>query len=162
MLCACADTSGLPYTLAPSGGRTASLPELLDAPAGDPGPAQAGPAAAFPVCGSTALLAALAQVPETEIPGVRQVLRPDFDVTVEQAAAPGAAAPAALRLGTVLDRTGSPAGHLALPAGSLNRHTFVCGATGAGKSQTVRALLEAASAARLPWLVVERPRVSTG
>ena len=155
LLCACADTSGLPYTLAPSGGRTASLPELLDAPAGDPGPAQTGPAAAFPVCGSTALLAALAQVPETEIPGVRQVLRPDFDVTVEQAAAPGAAAPAALRLGTVLDRTGSPAGHLALPAGSLNRHTFVCGATGAGKSQTVRALLEAASAARLPWLVVE-------
>ena len=42
-----------------------------------------------------------------------------------------------------------------MPAASLNRHVFVCGATGAGKSQTVRALLEAASGAGLPWLVVE-------
>ena len=155
LLCGCADTSGLPYTLAPSACAAASLPELLDAQTGDPGPAQTGPAATSPVCGSTALLAALAQVPETEVPGVRQVLRPDFDVTVEQAADPDDPAPAAFRLGTVLDRNGSPAGNLALPAASLNRHTFVCGATGAGKSQTVRALLEAASAARLPWLVVE-------
>ena len=32
---------------------------------------------------------------------------------------------------------------------------FVCGATGAGKSQTVRALLEAATRTGIPWLVVE-------
>ena len=32
---------------------------------------------------------------------------------------------------------------------------FVCGATGAGKSQTVRCLLEAASSRGIPWLVVE-------
>ena len=32
---------------------------------------------------------------------------------------------------------------------------FVCGATGAGKSQTVRALLEAGTRAGIPWLVVE-------
>ena len=38
---------------------------------------------------------------------------------------------------------------------SLNRHVFVCGATGAGKSQTVRNLLEQATAAGIPWLVVE-------
>ena len=55
----------------------------------------------------------------------------------------------------MLDRNGIPAGSLSLPAGSVNRHVFVCGATGAGKSQTVRALLEAASGASLPWLVVE-------
>ena len=46
----------------------------------------------FPVCGSTALLAALAQVPESEVPGVRLVLRPDFDVTVEQPGRPTMAA----------------------------------------------------------------------
>ncbi len=161
LLCACTDTSGLPYTLAPSGGPVASLPELLDAQAGDPGAARAELAGTFPFCASTALLAALAQVPEAEVPGVRLVLRPEFDVSVEvergvgAGADPGDAAPAALLLGTVLDRNGSPAGTLALPAASLNRHTFVCGATGAGKSQTVRALLEAASAAHLPWLVVE-------
>ena len=32
---------------------------------------------------------------------------------------------------------------------------FVSGATGSGKSQTVRALLEAATKAGIPWLVVE-------
>ncbi|HEY9242144.1 MAG TPA: ATP-binding protein, partial [Streptosporangiaceae bacterium] len=155
LVCASVSTSGLPYTLTPSAGQPATLPELLDAPPMDPGPGLAGPAGTFPVYGSTALLAALAQPPETEVPGVRLVLRPDFDVTVEQSADPADPAPAAVRLGTVLDRNGSPAGHFSLPTASLNRHVFVCGATGAGKSQTVRALLEAASAARLPWLVVE-------
>jgi DNA helicase HerA-like ATPase len=55
----------------------------------------------------------------------------------------------------VLDRQRMPAGPLQLPVESLNRHVFVCGATGGGKSQTVRALLEAASRAGVPWLVVE-------
>ena len=55
----------------------------------------------------------------------------------------------------MLDRNLRPAGPLALPRDSLNRHVFVCGATGAGKSQTVRSLLEAATAHGIPWLVVE-------
>ena len=152
LVCASVSISGLPYALTPLACPPASLPELLDARPGEPG---TGPEAAFPVCGSTALLAALAQVPETEVPGVRLVLRPDFDVTVESGADPSGAEPAAVGLGTVLDRNGRPAGRLSLPTASLNRHVFVCGATGAGKSQTVRALLEAASAAQLPWLVVE-------
>ena len=81
-------------------------------------------------------------------------MRPEFDVTPELP--PGEAGGASLlRLGTVLDRNGIPAGPLSVPAASVNRHVFVCGATGAGKSQTVRALLEAASGAGLPWLVVE-------
>src|SRR5215472_18038338 len=48
-----------------------------------------------------------------------------------------------------------PAGPLALPLDSLNRHVFVSGATGSGKSQTVRTLLEAATRAGIPWLVLE-------
>ena len=55
-------------------------------------------------------------------------------------------------------RSSTPAAGLALlvlPLDSLNRHVFVCGATGSGKSQTVRALLEAATGAGIPWLVVE-------
>jgi hypothetical protein len=55
----------------------------------------------------------------------------------------------------VLDWNRVPAGELAVPRASLNRHTFVCGATGAGKSQTVRGLLETATRAGIPWLVVE-------
>ncbi len=93
---------------------------------------------------------------------MRFVLRPDFDVSPETTgnqvprseAVPGGP-PGALPLGVVLDRSRRPAGPFAVPCPSLNRHVFVCGATGGGKSQTVRALLEAATAAGIPWLVVE-------
>jgi DNA helicase HerA-like ATPase len=84
------------------------------------------------------------------MPGIRLALRPDFDVTQEPA--PGRAA---ITVGEILDRNRRPAGPLTLPLDSLNRHVFVSGATGSGKSQTVRALLEAATAAGIPWLVVE-------
>ena len=154
LVCASADTSGLPYALTPSGCLTNPLPDLLATPPGDPAPARTDTTAAFPFDASTVLLATLARVPEAEVPGVRLVLRPEFDATVEQPGGPEGAGPA-LELGTVLDRNGRPAGRLSLPAASLNRHVFVCGATGAGKSQTVRALLESASGAGLPWLVVE-------
>ena len=154
LVCASADTGGLPYALTPSGCLTKPLPDLLAAPPGDAAPARTDTTAAFPFDASTALLATLARVPEAEVPGVRLVLRPEFDVTVEQPGGPEGGGPA-LELGTVLDRNGRPAGRLSLPAASLNRHVFVCGATGAGKSQTVRALLESATGAGLPWLVVE-------
>jgi hypothetical protein len=114
-----------------------------------------------PFYGSSKLLAALARPPAREVPGVRFVLRPDFDVTPETGhrSVPAHEAlmedPGGVVLGTVLDWNRMPAGSLALPRSSLNRHTFVCGATGAGKSQTVRALLEAATGAGIPWLVVE-------
>jgi len=57
LLCAAADITGLPYALAPAPGGTQTLPELLDAEPGEP---RTDAAAAFPVYGSTALLAALA------------------------------------------------------------------------------------------------------
>jgi DNA helicase HerA-like ATPase len=149
-----------PFT-PPSGGamsgRAAEAPEVEEAlgikPPGEHG---ANPARS-PFHGSTALLAALARPPAREVPGVRFVLRPEFDVTPEtpdDASSPGTD-PAGVPLGVVLDRQRLPGGPLNLRAGSLNRHTFVCGATGAGKSQTIRHLLEAATAARVPWLVVE-------
>lgn len=97
----------------------------------------------------TGLLARLVRPPEREIPGIRFRLRHSFDVTQEPRDGPG------LPLGRILDQGGLPVGELELPPPSLNRHTFVCGSTGAGKSQTIRALLEAATTAGLPWLVVE-------
>jgi hypothetical protein len=75
-------------------------------------------------------------------------MRPEFDVTPESAAT-------GVRLGRVLDRNRRDVGEMSLPLSSLNRHTFVCGATGAGKSQTVRSLLTAAAEVGLPWMVVE-------
>ncbi|TDC08285.1 ATP-binding protein [Actinomadura bangladeshensis] len=106
------------------------------------------PGAKGPFEASTPLVAALARPPAREVAGVRFVMRPEFDVTPESA-------DAGVPLGRVLDRDRREVGALSLPLASLNRHTFVCGATGAGKSQTIRSLLTAASAAGLPWLVVE-------
>ena len=149
LVCASADLAGLPYTLAPAGRQTPGLRELMEVAAGPATPG--GDAAlAFPFYASSELVAALARPPEREIPGVRLALGPDFDVTQEPGRDPagghhrpdpGPQPPAA--------------GPLVLPLDSLNRHVFVCGATGAGKSQTVRGLLEAATGAGIPWLVVE-------
>ena len=154
LFCASVDLTGLPYTLTPSVSATEPIPDLLSARPGTPGPSRTDSTAAFPFRASTVLLASLARMPEAEVPGIRLTLRPEFDVTPEPPPGGAGGAPV-LRPGRVLDRNGIPAGPLSVPAASVNRHVFVCGATGAGKSQTVRALLEAASGAGLPWLVVE-------
>ena len=163
LVCASADLAGLPYAVAPYAVALAdadarSLSELM---AGT-GTASAGGDAvpSHPCYASTELVAALARPPEREVPGVRLVLRPDFDVTPEPAASQSAALQSAdgreaIAVGEVLDRSRRPAGSLVLPLASLNRHVFVCGATGSGKSQTLRALLEAATRAGIGWLVVE-------
>ena len=99
------------------------------------------------------LAAALVRPPEAELPGIRVVAPPSFDTTVEPDDKPGAR----VKLGTVLDRFLRPAGHFTLRTQKLSYHTFVCGATGGGKSQTVRALLEELSGQPSPlrWLVIE-------
>jgi len=126
-----------------------------------PGPAEASrmadderdtPVPVSPFTASTRLVAALARVPVRELPGLRFTLRPDFDVTPETSRDKEGTG---LRAGTVLDWNRVPAGSLTLPLASLNRHVFVCGATGAGKSQTIRGLLESATRSGIPWLVVE-------
>jgi DNA helicase HerA-like ATPase len=138
LFCASTDLSGLPYALSPA-------PVPPPGPAAEPG-GDGTPRAPF--YGSTELLAALARPPAAEVPGVRLALRPEFDVTPETPAG-------GVTLGEVLDRNLMPAGPFAVSAESLNRHVFVCGATGAGKSQTVRCLLEAVTERGVPWLVVE-------
>lgn len=140
LLCASADLGRQPYALAPTG-TTGDLEKIL---ALDDLPGS-------PVLAGSPLLASLAVAPVEEVPGLRFAMRSEFDVTPETAGR----GPGALTIGTVLDRTETPVGPVEIPRESLNRHTFVCGATGAGKSQTVRHLLEGATAAHLPWLVVE-------
>jgi hypothetical protein len=108
-----------------------------------------------PFTASTRLLAALARGPAREVPGLLFTLQPDFDVTPENTIRPAGVQGPGVVAGQVLDSNRVPAGAFTLPLESLNRHVFVCGATGAGKSQTVRNLLEQASRAGVPWLVVE-------
>jgi uncharacterized protein len=146
LLCASTDLDRLPYALVP-GTKTDQLETLLDTTmeihGGD-----------SPFYATTPLLAAIAKPPALEVPGVHFSLRPEFDVTPETITNEKHEG-AGLRLGHVLDRNRMIAGDLLLPYSSLNRHTFVCGATGAGKSQTIRGLLQACTAQGLPWLVIE-------
>ncbi|MFD9042207.1 ATP-binding protein [Streptomyces bottropensis] len=146
LVCASADLEGLPYALRPTG-RVGDLPTALGGVL--PAPEE------YPFHAGSDLLASLARPPAHEIPGVRFALRPEFDVTPETAGRPSTPDAPPVRLGSVLDRNRNPVGDLELTRSTLNRHTFVCGATGGGKSQTVRGLLEAATHVGIPWLVVE-------
>ena len=158
LLCASADLTGLPYGLVPLPGCGRLDQALADTGAKNQAKPDADPEPAFPFHGSSRMLAALARPPAREIPGsARFVLRPEFDAIPETDTAADR-----ITLGDLLDRDRLPAGPLRLPESSLNRHTFVCGATGAGKSQTVRHLLEQATASGLPWLVIEPAKAEYG
>ena len=132
----------LPYTLAPIGD-TDSLATLLEQSVDD----ELGTS---PFEASTDLLAAVATPPRMEVPGVRLRRRPNFDVSPETTGE--------VLLGTILDRAGRSAGSMPISHEALNRHALVCGATGSGKSQTIRGLLESLSRTSrqpIPWLVIE-------
>lgn len=106
----------------------------------------------FPATAGT--LAALTGLPRREVPGLR-VLDPGyFDVTSETEGEDQSPSPM-IELGAILDAQDRPVGTFRVPLSTLNRHSFVTGATGAGKSQTVRHILEQCSRAGLPWLAIE-------
>jgi hypothetical protein len=112
--------------------------------------------AEVPFLATAGVLAALAGLPQAEVPGLRVLGASQFDVTSETgtgARGPGTGAP--VSLGVILDAQDRPAGEFLLPLPTLNRHALVTGATGAGKSQTVRHLLAELTRAGLPWLVIE-------
>jgi hypothetical protein len=145
-----AAASGEPSTRWSPGPQPA--PREWGAPVQPAGQRWPDPEASAPFFGSTLLVAALARLPAREVPGLRMVLRPDFDLTPETATATTGRG---ISLAQVLDWNRVPCGDLMLSPESLNRHVFVCGATGSGKSQTIRALLEQATHAGIPWLVIE-------
>lgn len=99
------------------------------------------------------LVSALVRPPETELPGLNVVVPPAFDTTPERRDTEAAE----IEVGTVLDQFLRPSGPFTVSRSTLNRHTLVCGATGGGKSQTVRAILEQLSRTHEPvhWLVIE-------
>jgi hypothetical protein len=140
LFCASVDLGDLPYAIAPV---QAADAQAADAQAADARAADGGLTAPFNA--ATEFVAAVACPPRIEVPGIRIVLRPGFDTTPESATA-------GIPLGEIRDRNKMPAGTLRIPHDSLNRHVFVTGATGAGKSQTIRGLLERAT---VPWLVIE-------
>ncbi|MBF8186784.1 ATP-binding protein [Nonomuraea sp. K274] len=132
-----------PYRLRSSHGAVYALPEALAITMQDPADGAAAPFAA-----TAGALAALAGLPRREVPGVRVLDSGFFDVTSE-------ADGGELELGEILDGQDRGVGSFRVPLATLNRHAFVTGATGSGKSQTVRHLLEQLSRARIPWLAIE-------
>ncbi|MGI5225412.1 ATP-binding protein [Actinoallomurus sp. CA-142502] len=104
-----------------------------------------------PFVATAGALAALAGLPRREVPGLRVLDAGYFDVTSEV----GGAADESLALGAVLDGQDRQVGTFTAPLQTLNRHVFVTGSTGAGKSQTVRHLLEQLTEAGIPWLAIE-------
>ncbi len=101
-----------------------------------------------PFIATAGTLAALAGLPRREVPGLRVLDAGNFDVTSEVGGG-------GLALGAILDGQDRQVGTFTVPRQTLNRHVFVTGSTGAGKSQTVRHLLEQLTNDGIPWLAIE-------
>ncbi|GAB3943857.1 hypothetical protein GCM10029976_067090 [Kribbella albertanoniae] len=132
-----ADLHATPYALTP---QPAIRTEAAVAEASAPEPT------GFTATGE--LLAAIGRPPVREIAGVRVVEQVRFDLTPETPAN-------GIPLGDVIDAAGRAVGSMTVSQDTLNRHAFVAGATGSGKSQTIRHLLEGLTDASIPWLVIE-------
>lgn len=123
--------------------------------------------AQVPFAATAGALAALTGLPRGEVPGVRVLDPTSFDVTSEtmNEAVGGLSAEmsadgdprgeAAIDLGAILDGQDRRVGRFRVPLATLNRHAFVTGATGSGKSQTVRHMLEQLTGVGIPWLAIE-------
>jgi hypothetical protein len=124
--------------------------------------------AQVPFAATAGALAALTGLPRGEVPGVRVLDPSSFDVTSETmsqtAGWPGSDTPggdgevrgeSAIDLGAILDGQDRTVGTFRVPLATLNRHAFITGSTGAGKSQTVRHMLEQLTGAGIPWLAIE-------
>ena len=140
LLCGASELDELPYVLIP--GTSVGSFESAEIPISGEADLPRSPFAA-----GAELLAAVARPPRKELPGIRLVELAAFDLTPER--------DGPIRLGEVLDEADQPAGSFGVDPATLNRHTFVAGATGSGKSQTVRHLLEQLHHAGVPWLVIE-------
>lgn len=142
VLCSSGDLDSNPYVLL-RGTNTGDLDHIWRTTI----EASEGPCSPFPATGD--VLAALARPPRRELPGIRLIERAEFDLTPEHTTG------SRIGLGQIRTDTDTSAGPFEVSTETLNRHTFVAGATGAGKSQTVRHLLEALHQAGIPWLVIE-------
>lgn len=114
----------------------------------------------FPFLATAGTLAALAGLPRREVPGLRVLDAGYFDVTSETADQQRSehgeqAFEPPTELGAILDGQDRRVGTFTVPRETINRHVFVTGATGSGKSQTVRHLLEQLTRAGIPWLAIE-------
>lgn len=154
LLCSASDLDDLPYLLAPGDKATdlttASRPTDTTL-VSDRGQQPGLRAAAAVVRASGEFLAAIARPPRRELPGIRLVERAEFDLTPDHHGDDSNT----VMLGSILDDADEEAGEFTVSTATLNRHVLTTGATGSGKSQTTRHLLEQLHHQQVPWLVIE-------
>lgn len=148
LLCGAADVTDQPFLLTPTRG-VADLATSWAAP-DDRGQDLVG-GGTWPFTAPTEFLAALARPPVLETAGLHMFAPNSFGLSHPVPEDDG------FLIGTVLDEAMLPMSELRVSRSTLNRHAFVCGATGSGKSQTVRSLLTELSKhpRPVPWLVIE-------
>ncbi len=144
VLVGAADLSAHPYRLrCPAGAQ--EFADVLAVKVAD-----ASDGSEVPFAATAGALAALAGLPRHEVPGVRLMRAGRFDVTAD-ARLRGPA----IDLGRILDGRDCEVGAFGVSLATLNRHALVAGATGSGKSQTVRHMLEQLTRAGIGWLAIE-------
>jgi hypothetical protein len=105
---------------------------------------------ALATCMDSQELSVLVTPPQREIPGLPMREHSEFGLSVP---APDAES---ITIGELQDELGRDLGPVAIPAASLNRHVFVTGTPGSGKTNTcMQILLEAYQRLGVPFLVLE-------
>jgi hypothetical protein len=102
-------------------------------------------------CMATDELAVLTALPRREVAGLRMTEMAEFGLAV-----PAHSDGAAVGIGNLLDAAGNTLDEVSLSGPALNRHVFITGMTGYGKTTTAQRLLAGArSALGVPFLVIE-------
>lgn len=101
-------------------------------------------------CMTSDELAVLINMPCSELPGIPMRTRASFAVSAPRVQGPSVV------LGRLLDSAARPLTEVELPAVALNRHVFVTGMPGYGKTNTCMQLLhQAYQVLKVPFLVIE-------
>jgi hypothetical protein len=117
----------------------------------EPGPGYYRRPFEFQTLLTTAQLASCVHLPELEVPGFSVREAPAFAVSRP---APRDGQPT-LDLGAITDQKPLQWNRYRIERDHLTRHAFVCGLTGAGKTNTIMHLLAEAASADVPFLVIE-------
>ncbi len=99
---------------------------------------------------STRELARVVNLPQREVPGLARLPVVPFGLNPARLDAKGG-----LRLGRLCSTRGTLKTQVGIPVNQLDRHAFVTGITGSGKTNTVFVLLAALAGQGVPFLVIE-------